>query len=130
DQAYMFAYSPRHTTVAWDWPDDVPAEIKQQRLARLIELQNDIGRAKNRRLVGQNYEVLVEGRSDKDAARLIGRTRTNKLMLFPGDLETYPTGSFVEVTAREAFLWGFVGTVVRVLAQPAAPGRIIELKVA
>jgi len=130
DQAYMFAYSPRHTTVAWDWPDDVPAEIKQRRLAQLIELQNIIGREKNRRVVGQSYEVLVEGRSDKDATRLIGRTRTNKLMLFPGELEIYPPGSLVEVAAQEAFLWGFVGTATRVVSQPAAPRAIIELKVA
>jgi tRNA-2-methylthio-N6-dimethylallyladenosine synthase len=116
--------------VAWDWPDDVPAEVKQRRLAQLIELQNDIGRDKNRQLVGQSYEVLVEGRSDKDATRLIGRTRTNKLMLFPGELETYPAGSFVEVVAQEAFLWGFVGAATRIVSQPAAPRAIIELKVA
>ena len=54
----------------------------------LIALQNDIAREKNRTLIGQTFEVLVEGNSDKDASRLMGRTRTNKLMIFPGDRTT------------------------------------------
>ncbi|MDQ3813916.1 MAG: MiaB/RimO family radical SAM methylthiotransferase, partial [Armatimonadota bacterium] len=127
DQAFMFAYSPRHTTEAWDWANDVSPAEKQRRLAQLIELQNHIAREKNRRLVGQHYEVLVEGRSDKDATRLMGRTRTNKLVIFPGDLETYPAGSFVEVATREAYLWGFAGAVTRMLGQPARPQTFIEL---
>lgn len=127
DQAFMFAYSPRHTTAAWDWPDNVPAQVKQERLARLIELQNDIGREKNRRRVGEAVEVLVEGVSDKDASRLMGRTRTNKLVLFPGDLHTYPAGSFVEVATREAFLWGFVGEATTVLSAPPRASMLIEL---
>jgi tRNA-2-methylthio-N6-dimethylallyladenosine synthase len=130
DQAYMFAYSPRHTTEAWEWADDVPAETKQRRLAELIALQNEIGRDKNRRVVGSKCEVLVEGVSDKDSARLMGRTRTNKLILFPGTLETYPTGSLVEVESREAFLWGFVGEATRTLSRPAAARPIIELQMA
>ncbi|MBV9468698.1 MAG: MiaB/RimO family radical SAM methylthiotransferase, partial [Abitibacteriaceae bacterium] len=130
DQAFMFAYSPRHTTEAWEWPDDVPAAEKQRRLAELIALQNEIARDKNRLLVGGNYEVLVEGISDKDPTRLIGRTRTNKLMLFPGDLHTYPAGSLVEVKAEEAFLWGFVGKVNTVFNRPQQPKMIIELQAA
>jgi len=129
DQAFMFAYSPRHTTQAWDWADDVPAEVKQRRLAELIALQNEIGRDKNRRMVGRTFEVLVEGVSDKDATRLMGRTRTNKLVLFPGTLEAYPTGTTVEVASREAFLWGFVGEATSITSRPVAPRQIIELQV-
>ena len=129
DQAYMFAYSPRHSTEAWDWADDVPHEIKQRRLRELIDLQNHLAREKNRALVGGTYEVLVEGVSDKDAARLMGRTRGNKLVLFPGEIENYPAGSFVEVQTREGFLWGFVGEAKIVVARPAAPRKIIELSV-
>lgn len=130
DQAFMFAYSPRHTTVAWDWPDDVPAADKQRRLAQLIALQNEIARDKNRRLVGTSCEVLVEGISDKDAGRVRGRTRGNKLVLFPGDLQTYPPGSLVTVRTEEAFLWGFVGTAAHVLQRPARPKMTIELQAA
>jgi tRNA-2-methylthio-N6-dimethylallyladenosine synthase len=129
DQAFMFAYSPRHSTQAWEWPDDVPHETKQRRLRELIDLQNHIAREKNRRLVGQSFEVLVEGVSDKDPSRLMGRTRGNKLMLFPGALENYPAGSLVEVQTREAFLWGFVGEAQQTLSRPTAPKKIIELSV-
>jgi tRNA-2-methylthio-N6-dimethylallyladenosine synthase len=131
DQAFMFAYSPRHTTAAWGWPDDVPAIEKQRRLSELIALQNEIARDKNRRRTGENVEVLVEGRSDKDAARLIGRTRTNKLVVFPGDLETYPIGSLVEVATREAYLWGFSGQAQHALSSPAGTtGVLIALAAA
>lgn len=129
DQAYMFAYSPRHTTEAWEWPDDVPPETKQRRLRELIDLQNHIAREKNRALVGQTFEVLVEGISDKDASRLMGRTRGNKLVLFPGDSENYPAGSLVEVVTREGFLWGFVGEAQQTLKRPVATRKIIELSV-
>lgn len=130
DQAYMFAYSPRHTTEAWDWADDVTAVVKQRRLAELIALQNTIARDKNRLLVGQSFEVLVEGMSDKDPSRLMGRTRGNKLMLFPGALENYPPGSLVEVTTNEAFLWGFIGEATTLHSRPAPARKIIELSVA
>ncbi len=128
DQAYMFAYSPRHTTEAWDWPDDVPAPVKQRRLSQLIALQNEMCRDINRRRVGATVEVLVEGVSDKDPARLMGRTRANKLVVFPGALDEFPAGSFAQVVTREAWLWGFSGQPVPGPARVQAPARtIIEL---
>ena len=129
DQAYMFAYSPRHTTEAWEWADDVPPAVKQRRLRELIDLQNHIAREKNRALTGQSFEVLVEGVSDKDASRLMGRTRGNKLVLFPGEIENCPAGSIVEVVTHEAFLWGFIGEARQVLGRPTAARKIIELSV-
>lgn len=128
DQAFMFAYSPRHTTEAFQWPDDVPAEVKQRRLAELIALQNEVSRDKNRRALGRSEEVLVEGVSDKDVNRLMGRTRTNKLVLIPGSLDNYPAGTLVEVELREALLRGFVGEIISTVARPAAPRKIIELQ--
>ena len=127
DQAFMFAYSPRHSTVAWDWADDVEPEVKSRRLAELIALQNEIAREKNRALIGQTMEILVEGPSDKDASRLQGRSRTNKLVIFPGDVKEYPVGSLVDVKTQEAFLWGFVGQAQNVHSRPAAPRMMIEL---
>jgi tRNA-2-methylthio-N6-dimethylallyladenosine synthase len=128
DQAFMFAYSPRHSTVAWDWADDVRAETKSRRLSELIALQNEIGRDKNRKLLGRTMEVLVEGVSDKDPLRLSGRTRTNKLVSFTGDTSTFPAGSFVEVEMREAFLWGFVGEAKQLVSRPAAPRILLDLQ--
>lgn len=128
DQAFLFAYSPRHTTAAWEWPDDVPAETKSRRLSELIELQRTISSEKNQQLLGQRFEVLVEGESNRDSSRLQGRSRNNKLVLFPGDLKTYPTGSLVEVETREAFLWGFIGETKTVPAAAPASKFLIELQ--
>jgi tRNA-2-methylthio-N6-dimethylallyladenosine synthase len=128
DQAFMFAYSPRHSTAAWDWSDDVPTETKSRRLRELIDLQNEVGREKNRHLVGRTMEVLVESVSDKNPLRLSGRTRTNKLVQFDGDLSTHPAGSLVEVEMREAFLWGFVGEAKHNVSRPSAPRVLIELR--
>lgn len=130
DQAYLFAYSPRHSTEAFDWPDDVPLAVKKERLARLIELQQTISRDINRRQVGQNFEVLVEGRSHNDASKMAGRTRTNKLMIFDGNPQQYPAGSLVEVRADEAFLWGFKGDVTRTVDVAAAPRVLLDLQMA
>ncbi len=127
DQAYLFAYSPRHSTQAFDWPDDVPLQVKKERLARLITLQQDISRDKNRRQIGEKFEVLVEGTSDKDATKLAGRTRGNKLMLFPGTLAQSPVGSLIEVRADDAFLWGFKGEMTRSLDVVSAPRVLMEL---
>jgi tRNA-2-methylthio-N6-dimethylallyladenosine synthase len=131
DQAYMFAYSPRHSTAAWEWEDDISPETKSRRLSELIALQNEIGREKNRALVGQKLEILVEGQSDKDATRLQGRSRANKLVIFPGELENYPVGSLVEVETQDAFLWGFIGRATAAGSTPrrkAPPKMLIELQ--
>jgi tRNA-2-methylthio-N6-dimethylallyladenosine synthase len=129
DQAYMFAYSPRHSTESWEWQDDVPHEVKQRRLRELIDLQNVIARDKNRQRVGERVEVLVEGVSDRDPSRLMGRTRTNKLVLFPATLEQYPRGSYVEVETKEGYLWGFVGEATQALSFSNRPRTLLELSV-
>jgi len=127
DQAFMFAYSPRHTTEAFDWPDDVPAIEKKERLNRLINRQADISREINQNLVGRPFEVLVEGTSDKDSTKMAGRTRGNKLMIFPGGSRDYPVGTLVEVRAKEGFLWGFTGEAMRTLWVAEKPRVLMEL---
>jgi tRNA-2-methylthio-N6-dimethylallyladenosine synthase len=128
DQAFMFAYSPRHSTESWEWSDDVPVEVKKERLARLIELQNTIAREKNRQLIGRRFEVLVEGKSDKDASKMMGRTRTNKLAIFPGTPDQFPPGSLVEVETQQGFLWGFTGEATQTLEKTEAPRVLLELQ--
>ncbi len=126
DNAFLFAYSPRHSTAAFDWPDDVPAATKQRRLSDLIDRQREISRDINMSQVGQNVEVLVEGRSAKDEARLSGRTRANKLVNFAGDLATTPPGSMAKIETTDGFLWGFSGRLIE--AENALRKRtVIEL---
>lgn len=83
DQIFAFAYSPRPGTAAADFPDDVPPPVKAARLGELLSRQKEQALEKNRRLVGEVLEVLVEGRNRKYPERGEGRTRTGKMVFFP-----------------------------------------------
>lgn len=83
--AFIFAYSPRQGTPAMRWKDDIAEEIKQERLHRLLELQNGIYERHRQEMLGTTVEVLVEKQSRHDSALLKGRTRCWKNVLFPGD---------------------------------------------
>ena len=107
DSAFMFAYSTRPGTKAAEMPDQVPDEVKADRLNRLIEVQNGIAIEKNRALVGHEFEVLIEGPSDKDGRLLAGYTREFRMMHFPGGPER--AGRLATVRATEGHLWGMMG---------------------
>lgn len=83
-QCFIFRYSPRPGTAAADLPDDVPPEAKAQRNQTLLDLQEEISREDNARLVGQTVEVLVEGPSKGDKRKLTGRTCQNHIVVFEG----------------------------------------------
>ena len=83
DGAYTFKYSPRENTKAWSMGDDVPEEVKNRRLSEIIDLQRTISLRRNKTMIGQTVEVLVEGPSKKSAADFCGRTDTNKMVIFP-----------------------------------------------
>jgi tRNA-2-methylthio-N6-dimethylallyladenosine synthase len=85
DNAYMFKYSPRKDTPAAEMPGQVPQEIKEERNARLLAEINSIGRRRYDERVGQTVQILVEGPSKKNPARLSGRTRCNKIVVFEGN---------------------------------------------
>ncbi len=101
DRSFSFIYSPRPGTPAADLPDDVPHEVKQQRLARLQERLNQIAMEISREMVGTVQRVLVEGASRKDpATQVAGRTENNRVVNFDGTLSL--TGEFVDVEITEA----------------------------
>lgn len=83
--AFLFAYSPRKGTPAMRWQDDIPEEVKQDRLQRLINLQEEINHKQRQAFLDTEVEVLVEKRNFKDDTLLKGRTRCWKNVLFPGD---------------------------------------------
>jgi tRNA-2-methylthio-N6-dimethylallyladenosine synthase len=62
----------------------VPQEVKEERNARLLRLVNEIGSSKYQSYIGRQPQILVEGPSRKNSARLMGRTRSNKIVVFPG----------------------------------------------
>jgi len=84
DNAYIFKYSQRRDTPAADLPGQVPQQIREERNQRLLEVINEIGKDKYCALVGRRTEILVEGPSKKNPARLTGRTRCNKIVVFDG----------------------------------------------
>lgn len=101
DSAFMFKYSERPGTfAAIHLPDNIPEEVKIERLNRMIALQNDLSLRSNRRDIGKTFEVLVEGKSKRNPEELCGRTSQNKFVVFPrGGARP---GDFVKVTVTDA----------------------------
>uniref|UniRef100_A0A7C3Z187 tRNA-2-methylthio-N(6)-dimethylallyladenosine synthase n=1 Tax=Desulfobacca acetoxidans TaxID=60893 RepID=A0A7C3Z187_9BACT len=117
-QAFCFKYSPRPQTAAATLPDQVPADVKADRLARLLRLQDSITLAAHQRLVGQVREVLVEGGSKRSDAQLSGRLRTNQVVNFSGPREL--VGRLVTVEITEAHPHSLKG---RWVAEPSRGNR-------
>jgi tRNA-2-methylthio-N6-dimethylallyladenosine synthase len=87
DGAFTFKYSPREGTAAWEMRDDISEEEKGRRVFEISELQQEISKKLNERLIGTVQEVLVEGPSRKRDGFLVGRTDGNRTVVFPGSNE-------------------------------------------
>lgn len=84
DSAFMFKYSERPGTLASrTLPDNVPEDVKIDRLNRMIALQNELSLESNRKDIGREFDVLIEGISKKSKDQLVGRTEGNKTCVFP-----------------------------------------------
>ena len=108
DAAFTFKYSTRPGTRAAKEKDDVPLEVKKERLAKLNELCEKMALEKNRRLLGKVEEVMVERLARKEK-KLVGRTRGNKTVFFSGDGRSI--GELVPVEIEEAYTWSLFGRV-------------------
>ena len=96
DSAFMFKYSERPGTyAARHLPDNVPEEVKLDRLNQLIRLQTDISAQRNAEDVGRQFDVLVEGFSKRSREQLCGRTSQNKMVVF--DKQGHHVGQTVRV---------------------------------
>ena len=95
--AFLFSYSQRKGTPAMRWKDDIPEEVKEARLQRLIELQNEIHAKYREAFLGTEVEVLVEEQNFRDATLLKGRTRCWKNVLFAGAKELIGTLQKVKI---------------------------------
>lgn len=101
DSAFMFKYSERPGTLASrEMKDNVPEEVKIDRLNRMIALQNELSLESNRRDIGKEFEVLVEGPSKRNDEEYCGRTSQNKFVVFPrGNVKA---GDFIRVRITDA----------------------------
>ena len=110
DKSYTFMFSPRRGTPAADFPEQIPLAVKKERLARLIAVTDRLSRDANERAIGQEVEVLVEGVSKKNAARLMGRTRQSQPVVFPGTPDA--AGEMRRVRIARANTWTLEGDAV------------------
>lgn len=83
DGIFAFKFSPRKDTKAAKMPDQVPEEIKSERLIEILEVQDKITERINKSLEGSIQEILIEGQSKLDSSKFTGRTRTNKIVNIP-----------------------------------------------
>jgi tRNA-2-methylthio-N6-dimethylallyladenosine synthase len=110
--AYMFAYSERPGTLAAKkLKDDIPEEIKKQRLSEIIRLQRQLSYMHNLKDVGQTYKVLVEGNSKKSEDEFKGRNSQNKMIIFPKN-NMLKAGDYVNVKIISASSATLTGQIV------------------
>ncbi len=110
DSSFMFKYSERPGTLAArTMPDNVPEDVKIDRLNRMIELQNSLSLESNLRDVGKRFEVLVEGVSKRSKEQMVGRTSQNKTVVFDrGDARVGDTVEVEITSASSATLLGHI----------------------
>ncbi len=110
--AYMFAYSERPGTLAAKkLKDDIPEEIKKQRLSEIIRLQRQLSYMHNLKDVGQTYKVLIEGNSKKSEDEFKGRNSQNKMIIFPKN-NMLKAGDYVNVKIISASSATLTGQIV------------------
>jgi tRNA-2-methylthio-N6-dimethylallyladenosine synthase len=124
DSAFMFKYSPREGTTAFLLKDDVPNEVKLERLQTLIELQKTISQKKNKKLIGRTEEVLIDGKSKRDKASWKGKGRSNKTVIIPkGKNENNLLGEIVKVKITGADSFTLFGQIEGNVGSPDPTNR-------
>ncbi|MGV3466712.1 MAG: tRNA (N6-isopentenyl adenosine(37)-C2)-methylthiotransferase MiaB [Heyndrickxia sp.] len=113
EMAYTFIYSPREGTPAARMQDNIPMDVKKERLQRLNDVVNELSRQALEKYKGQTVEVLVEGESKNNPDVLAGYTRKNKLVNFKGPKSAI--GKLVQVKITEAKTWSLNGEMVEEL---------------
>jgi tRNA-2-methylthio-N6-dimethylallyladenosine synthase len=111
DDLFSFKYSPRRRTRAAQLQDHINEKVKQERLSILQTLQKEITLRKNQAFEGRVEEVLVEGRSKQGGQDVTGRTRSNKIVNFEGDLSL--VGKLVLIRITKGYAHSLRGEIVR-----------------
>ncbi|MBS2006471.1 MAG: tRNA (N6-isopentenyl adenosine(37)-C2)-methylthiotransferase MiaB [Cyanobacteria bacterium SZAS TMP-1] len=125
DLANTAAFSPRQHTPAANWGEQLPDHEKNERLRFLNSVVGEASHKCNKRYLGQTAEILVEGRSERSANRMMGRTRTNKIVNFEADhlpdRGESLIGRLIDVKVVAANAWALRGTL-----DLACPGNDLE----
>src|SRR5207248_9934530 len=121
DNAFIFRYSRRSGTPAAEMEEQVEESIKEERNQDLLRVVDESARRAGERLVGRDLEVLCEGRSKTNPARLMGRTRTNKIVVFEGDEKL--AGEIFEIRIQQANGFSLYGTPVLPTSRAASSDR-------
>jgi tRNA-2-methylthio-N6-dimethylallyladenosine synthase len=121
DNGFVFRYSPRRDTPAAGMPDQIGECVKEERNHDLLGIVNESARRANERLVGRKVEVLCEGLSKTNAERLMGRTRSNKIVIFEGGAGL--VGELVDVRIERVTGFSLYGTLL-------APAKRTRMRIA
>ena len=115
--AYIFKYSERKNTIAYrKFPDDVPESVKSERVTQLVDLQRTISARKNRRVIGTDVDVLVEGNAKKSSRQWMGHTESNVTVVWDKDATPLALGDRVTVKVEDASASTLFGSPVPSLA--------------
>ena len=113
DFSYMFMYSERPGTLAAKrYEDDVPADVKQNRLAQIVSVQNRLSLESNKKDLGKNFEVLIEGDSKRSNAFWMGRTSHSKVVVFPKVEKELRPGDYVMVNVHDCTQGTLLGKII------------------
>ena len=117
DNAFIFRYSTRRDTPAATMTEQIDERVKEERNQDLLSVVDASAHRANERLVGRDVEILCEGPSRTNAARLMGRTRTNKIVVFEGNPEH--VGEIFDINVQQANGFSLYGTPVMQTSSPA-----------
>ena len=115
--AYIFKYSERKNTIAYrKFPDDVPESVKSERVTQLVDLQRTISAGKNRRVIGTDVDVLVEGNAKKSSRQWMGHTESNVTVVWDKAALPLSLGDRITIRVEDASASTLFGSPVSSLA--------------
>jgi tRNA-2-methylthio-N6-dimethylallyladenosine synthase len=113
DFSYMFFYSERPGTLAARrYTDDIPLDVKKRRLQEIVDLQGKLSLASNKRDIGKNFKVLIEGESKKSNSDWMGRNTQNKVIVFPKTGMPLQKGDYVWVKVNDCTQATLLGEII------------------
>jgi tRNA-2-methylthio-N6-dimethylallyladenosine synthase len=113
DYSYMYFYSERPGTLAQRrYTDDVSLDTKKRRLAEIVEVQNRLSLASNKRDLGKTFKILIEGESKKSDTDWMGRSSHGKVFVFPKENDNLKKGDYVMVKAKDCTQGTLLGEII------------------